>query len=66
VKLFLICAGLGVTTLSGGCVTTMASGDAGCVAYGEARTGMPDASDLPDEWLKWVAEMDTRLTAVCR
>ena len=51
--------------LTSGCVTTMASGEAGCVAYGEARLAMPrplDASPLAT----WVADLDDRMTGACR
>lgn len=46
---------------------TAAGTDAGCGSYAEARLSMPrDPEALPDGWLRWVAEMDTRMTATCR
>lgn len=48
------------------CVTTTESGD-GCAAYGEARASMPvETAALPNDWLRWIAAADTRMTAVCR
>lgn len=47
----------------------MASGDAGCIAYGEARLALPDLStlqDVPDPWAVWVADTDDRMTGTCR
>lgn len=50
-----------------GCATTMPSGDAGCLAYGEARLTLPyDAID-DGPLSEWVAvDLDTRMTATCR
>lgn len=56
-----------VMSVLSACATTPMTGDAGCVSYGEARLGMPGNPEiLPDAWLKWIAEMDTRMTATCR
>lgn len=57
----------GLILLSSCATTTVGGSDAGCASYGEARTTMPtDISALPDGWLRWVAEMDTRMTGTCR
>jgi len=67
VKPFKIFAALIATSLLVGCVKPTISGDAGCAGYGEARAAMPtDLSALDDEWLRWVAATDVRLTAICR
>jgi hypothetical protein len=67
VKLHLTCAVLTAMTLLTACAETTVSGDAGCASYGEARQSMPgDADQLPDNWLGWVASIDTRMTATCR
>lgn len=64
--LFKICATLTGMLLLTGCATTPIAGEAGCGAYAEARVTMPaDPEALPDGWLRWVAEMDTRMTATC-
>ena len=53
--------------LTSGCATTTASGDAGCVSYGEARLGMPRAEPVPTgKWGDWVADLDDRMTGTCR
>ena len=52
------------TALTTGCAKTMASGDAGCIAYGEARLGMP--RPIPDTPLgAYVADTDDRMTGAC-
>ena len=49
--------------LLSGCAGTMAIG-AGCSAYAEARLAMPLlGNDLLSEW---VADLDDRMTGVCR
>ena len=54
-----------VATLMTGCARTMASGDAGCRSYGEARLHMP--RPLGDGPLAgWVADLDDRMTGTCR
>ena len=64
---FAACAALIATSLLANCATTTAIGNSGCQAYGEARLSMPVETDtLSDAWLKWLAEADTRMTAVCR
>ena len=66
-KPYLICVMLIATILSTSCTGIPASGtDAGCAAYGEARLTMPDPTGAPDDWLRWAALTDTRMTAVCR
>lgn len=58
---------LTVTTWLTACAGMTASGDAGCVGYAEERQHKPDNPEvLPDDWLTWVARVDTRLTAICR
>lgn len=65
--LFRICAALAVMSLLTACAKTTASGDAGCGSYAEARGTMPDDPEaLPEGWLKWLSETDTRMTATCR
>jgi hypothetical protein len=50
-----------------GCAGTMATGDAGCASYAEARLTMPRAEPLPaGPWGEWVADTDDRLTGACR
>ena len=50
-----------------GCARTMASGDAGCGSYGEARLTMPDADIVPlGKWGDWIADLDDRMTGTCR
>lgn len=61
-----ICAALMAMTLFAGCAETMAGGNSGCAAYGEARLDMPPIETARGDWLRWVAETDTRMTAVCR
>lgn len=63
-----LCAmvGLAVILLSG-CVETTASGDAGCLSYGEARLAMPRAEPVPaGAWGEWIADTDDRMTGGCR
>jgi len=51
--------------LTTGCATTMPTGDAGCMSYGEARLSMPRPlgdGPLPE----WVADLDDRMTGACR
>jgi len=50
-----------------GCGGTMASGDAGCISYAEARLSMPPYDTLPPRpWGPWVADTDDRMTGACR
>lgn len=50
-----------------GCTKPLVTTDAGCASYGEARLGLPkETATLSDEWLRYIAETDTRMTAVCR
>ena len=53
-------------TLTTGCAQTAASGDAGCVAYGEARLAMPSKPVPADAWGHWIADTDDRMTGTCR
>ena len=58
-----------LTTFLSGCAGTMASGDAGCLSYGEARRERPsdDAFRASDpEVVAWVGEVDARMTGACR
>lgn len=53
--------------LTSGCAETMTSGDAGCLAYGEARINMP--RDVPLDtgpWAGWIADTDDRMTGACQ
>lgn len=52
-------------TLTSGCMTTTAGGDAGCQGYGEARLSMPRPLD-PSPLSSWVADLDDRMTGICR
>jgi hypothetical protein len=59
-------AGLLAALLTSACVTTMAPGDAGCMAYAEARLAMPRKVPLGGgPWAMWVADTDDRMTATC-
>lgn len=61
------CAMAATTILLTGCVGTTVVGDAGCVAYGEARLSMPAADALPrGPWGSWIADTDDRMTGTCR
>lgn len=58
----------GAMTLSS-CATTTPSGDAGCLAYAEARLSIPPAETIavvPQPWRRWVVDTDTRMTGTCR
>lgn len=60
-----ICAMLTAMLLLSNCAETTISGS-GCASYEEARLSMPQDPDaLPTNWLRWVVETDTRLTATC-
>lgn len=55
---------LALTLALSGCVAAV-SPDAGCAAYGEARTTMP--RPLGEGLLpQWVATLDSRMTGTCR
>lgn len=65
-KLFLTCVTLTALTGLSNCARTV-SDTSPCAAYAEARLSMPtDPEALPDNWLKYIAESDTRMTAICR
>lgn len=50
-----------------GCSGMTASGDAGCLSYGEARLAMPDPNTIPlGVWGEWIADTDDRMTGTCR
>lgn len=54
---------IALVAILSGCVT--ASGDAGCISYGNARSSMP--RPLPNDALgAWVAVTDSAMTATCR
>ena len=57
-------AALVATALTSGCATTMATGDAGCVAYSEARLDMPRPIGT-SPLAQWVADLDDRMTGAC-
>lgn len=62
-----LCAMAGAIALLTGCGTTMAGGDAGCVAYEEGRLSMPPADTVPGgAWGGWIADTDDRMTGTCR
>jgi len=47
----------------------MGGGDAGCLAYGEARLDRPPVSTIatvPPAWARWIADLDDRMTGTCR
>jgi hypothetical protein len=47
------------------CGEILIAGDAGCVAYREARLTLP-ADDLADDTVgRWVAVTDSRMTGTC-
>ena len=49
-----------------GCAETMASSDAGCISYAEARLAMPDPATVPGgEWGEWIADTDDRMVGTC-
>ena len=53
--------------LTSGCAATTIPGDAGCIAYGEARLAMPRAEPVPaGAWGLWIADTDDRMTGTCR
>ena len=52
-----------------GCAATTGTGDAGCMAYAEARLARPAAetvADVPHPWADWIADLDDRMTGTCR
>ena len=52
-----------------GCAATIGGGDAGCMAYAEARLARPAAetvADVPRPWADWIADLDDRMTGTCR
>jgi|FEC22Drversion2_1045045.scaffolds.fasta_scaffold00738_7 hypothetical protein len=52
-----------------GCGATTGAGDAGCVAYAEARLGRPPAASvagLPPDWAGWIADIDDCMTGTCQ
>lgn len=66
VKLFSVGV-LTIPLLLTDCARTMASGDAGCISYAEARLVMPDAATVPiGKWGEWIADTDDRMTGTCR
>jgi protein involved in temperature-dependent protein secretion len=55
--------------LLSGCGATTVPGDAGCEAYAEARLARPSAAsvvEVPHAWAAWIADLDDRMTGVCR
>jgi len=55
--------------LLAGCAATTVPGDAGCIAYAEARLTRPPAAtvaEVPPDWARWIADLDDRMTGVCR
>ncbi|PPB79754.1 hypothetical protein LV82_02545 [Albidovulum inexpectatum] len=55
--------------LLSGCAATTGGGDAGCAAYAEARLARPSAAsvaEVPRPWAVWIADLDDRMTGVCR
>jgi hypothetical protein len=57
----------GAIALLTGCgATPMPGGDAGCIAYEEARLSMPPADTVPGgAWGGWIADTDDRMTGTC-
>ena len=52
-----------------GCAATTGAGDAGCMAYAEARLARPateTVADVPHPWADWIADLDDRMTGTCR
>ena len=52
-----------------GCATTTVDGDAGCLAYAEARLSLPPVATItavPEPWAEWIATTDDRMTGTCR
>ena len=52
-----------------GCATTRTGGDAGCLAYAEARVSLPPLETIlavPAPWAEWIATTDDRMTGTCR
>ena len=52
-----------------GCAATTVTGDAGCMAYAEARLTRPDVetvAEVPPDWADWIADLDDRMTGTCR
>ena len=52
-----------------GCAATTGTGDAGCMAYAEARLARPAAetvAEVPPDWANWIADLDDRMTGTCR
>lgn len=62
-----LCATVAAVTLLSACEKTTVSGNAGCLAYGEARLAMPPYDTVPvGAWGLWVADTDDRMTGACR
>lgn len=58
-----------LANLLSGCAATTVAGDAGCAAYAEARLARPSAAsvaEVPRPWAVWIADLDDRMTGVCR
>jgi hypothetical protein len=52
-----------------GCTASAPATDAGCIAYAEARLARPPAEtvrEVPPRWADWIADLDDRMTGVCR
>ena len=52
-----------------GCAANVPATDAGCTAYAEARLARPPAEtvrEVPPRWVAWIADLDDRMTGVCR
>ncbi len=58
-----------ISILLSGCAATTGAGDAGCLAYGEARLYRPPVATIatvPPAWARWIADLDDRMTGTCR
>jgi len=64
-----LCGMAVATLLLTGCATTTVGGDAGCIAYAEARLSLPPVETIttvPEPWAEWIAATDDRMTGTCR
>lgn len=66
-KAAMLCATVVGVTLLSACGKMKVSGNAGCLAYGEARLAMPPYDTVPGgAWGLWIADTDDRMTGACR